>query len=671
MARCRGLGLYVALIAVGSAAPAAASVALVPDAVTATLDGAQVTLTARFTLRVQAPVFEAGFATIALPPTAVVTAGTVTARGGQVRPFALMPTEDGLKAFSGAARAPRGQAPVAVLLHGDPGGQGGVTVDVRTPRVETFTLDLVLVAPTCFYRDVRYLRVPAAWRGSAPEPARGPSTADAALAAACPAREPEFLPPPAADAAAHSFLAFGTTEVSNRRSGDRLGVQVGRLPLASGHVARVELALAGTMSEVPGDLATVIVVDGSRSLSDAERDAQRLVIESYLRLAPRSRVQVVTYARRARALLPAWSAAPLAIVPTARALAALVPANGSNVDAGLAEASAWLGRLQGTRRILLLTDERLADRVANLPASALRQLVPAGVRLHVVVLDRGASSLARDDDAKLGALAAATEGYSVRTGLADHATTIDATSLVRPISIDHLRVTGQGWSHVTVGPTIACGDTDELSLDEGHACQWWGEGDRFSTVVQVEGLVWGTRLSRVITPAPALGRELARELVTFDAPSTSGAGERTTQLRQEAEVFARAVDAHWSLVARWGGRGSDDDLLGSLQGGVVGGIISDTIGDPGPRRLSAGPPFELASQLRPLVAGCHTERDRVVVALELTLAEIVGVTVTLSTPPGTSAADAQVRRTCVEEAMWGANLVLDHQVDHQTQIVRW
>src|SRR5207248_10867476 len=120
---------------------------------------------------------------------------------------------------------------------------------------------------------------------------------------------------------------------------------------------------ARELTDVPRDLHTAFVVDGSRSLLDEERAAQAAIIASYLEHAPHTLVQLIAYSRAAHALLPAWQSSESVGARIAAELHVIVPRNGSNLDAGLAEAGAWLARTSGTRRVVVFTDERLADRL--------------------------------------------------------------------------------------------------------------------------------------------------------------------------------------------------------------------------------------------------------------------------------------------------------------------
>ena len=233
-------------------------------------------------------------------------------------------------------------------------------------------------------------------------------------------------------------------ELAERPAGDqRIDGIAGRLPLDDRHIAHVELDLSREISEVPQDLYTAIVIDASRSLDDNEVEAQRAIVELYLREAPNSHVQLIAYARRARALLPGWTNASQALPRVDRELRALAGRNGSNIDVALGEAARWLSSVDGTRRIVVFSDELLAQRLLDASPLALRRGLSDDTLVHVVALANGTGALSRADDAVLAPLALATFGIAVRGGLDDDGN-VDAKLLVRPIWLDHIKLHSAG-----------------------------------------------------------------------------------------------------------------------------------------------------------------------------------------------------------------------------------
>jgi hypothetical protein len=95
---------------------------------------------------------------------------------------------------------------------------------------------------------------------------------------------------------------------------------------------------------------------------------------------------------------------------------------------------------------------------------------------------------------------------SIRTGLPQ---AFDPTPLLRPIALDNIAIESPGWSTSVLGQLGNCGD----SLAEGGACTWWGTGDRIAGPIVIEGMVWGTKLSRVVTPDRAFAASVARDVL--------------------------------------------------------------------------------------------------------------------------------------------------------------
>ncbi len=619
-----------------------------PSVVHGTLAGPVATFTARFVIPVETATYTETLAQIDLPDHALVTGATVLRNGAPIS-LDLLGAEDASNRFGAlsADEAGPGEKSSAVLISGE---AGSVQVGIAAAHTGVWTIDLTVSAPTCFYRDMRYVSVPESWRKVADFSLRRPISESDGPPAAC---APE-------GSSNEAWISFPAGELTRRRSGERIGTFAGRVSLGDEHFVRLELDLAGELSDTPRDLATVILVDGSRSMSTDEREAQQQLVASYLRKAPDSRVQVISYARFARPLLPGWTTATQAAARVDRELRGLAPRNGSNFDVALAEAATWLDRVGGTRRIVLVTDERMAERLAATSPVTLRRMLPAGTLVHVVAVTANEQQPVRDEDAKLAPLAAATDGMAVRSGVVKHPGLVDATLLVRPISLDRIVVKAPGWTKITPGAQVACGDESDLLLAEGNACTWWGEGDVSSGPIVVEGLLWGKRTQRLLRADPTRGRDVARELSAF--------GSLDERLQTKANAMARAVNADWSLYAQWGGTAKYTVGFG-IGGSGIGGICGcDSIGTIGHGHGTGGyfPPTDLAHQLWPLLAACHVEDATIQVHLEMTLTEIVDLTATIYAPNGTSAAALRKQQTCVEDALWDAAPMLSHVEESQS-----
>lgn len=590
-------------------------------AVTGTLARETVTFDVRYRVEIEGPTTT--MRSVELPDRASVTGATIEA-GGERHVLELLPASRVAQRFATLTDAPAGRARGwGIRLHDDYDRRLGI--DLAVPRPATIAIRLAITTPTCFVRDWRYVSVPETWLAAAPATARVPEALGDEIEARCGDHE-------------GSWLRFPSRELAARPSGDRIGATASQLDLGDRHLAKLELALAGKLSDVPRDLATAIVVDASRSMSFDELEAQRELVASYLTRAG-GRVQVIAFARTARPLLPGWMDAPHAAPRIARALTGLALGNGSNVDVALREAAAWLGRVKGTRRIVLVTDERLAARLEKSIAT-LRTLVGPGVLVNTAVV--GGETLARDDEAVLAPLAKATRGITVRGGG-------DATMLARPIALDHVTIATPGWTE------LHSDRTGPFAFAEGSSSTWLGISTLPPQPITISGLLWNTPVTRVVRPDPARGLALARELAASSQLGDEG-------LQDRVELAALAVSSRWSLFATWGGSGGYADTTGSGYGyGLVCGC--DGGGGFGQGRGVGGmvePVEDLHPQLARAIASCRPEGE-ITVGLELTFAEIVDVTV---------AARSEPLRRCVEEAIWNTWLVIPRPAPRLSRTIR-
>ena len=622
-----------------------------PHWITARLDGITAKLVVRYHLATVGP---SGFNhfTLALPDNGVVTGAVVRGDGGAHR-LELSETDSGTAEFEAVLAKPAGPRRRWTVMVSDPLGPG-VTVDVAAPRSAVLTIDLEISAPTCFSHGVRYASVDPAWRASIDLAVRTVATA------------PGCGAPPNDDggpALARTWLAFATDDGTWRPAGEqRVAIRGERIDVDHGHFARVELDVANELGEVPADLHTVFVIDASRSMRESERAAQAKVIRSYIEHAPGTQIQIVAFARKAHALLPAWTRAGDAKLAM---LASLPEANGSNVDTGLVEAAAWLAQTTGTRRVVLFGDERLGKRVAALSTDALRGILPAHTLVHVVALDPVSpelghhhgqppvqtASIRRDDDIMFAELARDTEGLAARAMEIDDK--ISAANLVKPIALEHVSVHAAGWTDLRV-------DSDESActgdLARGRSCAWFGAADPVAVTptIAIDGLLWNHAVHRTLTPDSGQREVLARMLTGF-ATSLGDA-------EHDLQVAARAVNPAWVLYGAWGAEDGYDDqdfsnIYGSGCGCDDGGLNGGFGIGMAPQVHATGP--SLAVQLARATAGCHVDAH-VEVEVELTETEIVDVAVT---------APRAELRDCVTEAVWNTLLFVADPQPHATEHV--
>jgi hypothetical protein len=628
--------LAVTIVLVGSQA-AAEDYVEPPDPkplrVEARLDGDTARFAVRYIVRVEKAQNDVTD-NFRLPRRGLVTAATVS-EGGRTHELQLMSADKASAEFNALWEMKPGRARRwAVLLEGDQ-YRHNFAINTAAPRQASLVVDVQVSAPTCFHRDARFVFLPVEWAARLPAIKHANAKEAAALHGACGDEH-------SAEWVGMSWVKFPAKELAGRRSGaDRIGTRAGRALLGKTNVVKLEMNLAARVSDVPADLVTAILIDASRSTTTEEREAQREIVAAYLRAAPHGRVQIIEYARHARALLPSWISARHAGPRVDRALHAMQRKNGSNIAEGLREAGRWLDQTTGTRRIVLFTDENLTMRDEH--THALDDALPPDTLVHVVAL--GGVGLTRDDAAKLARIAKRTKGISVRGGdlFDDPAAKLDATMLARPITFDHVRVRTPGWQALSTDHPCPESDDDAVtSLAEGTQCTWWGKGDAVSSPFVVEGLLWNERVERVVRADLGRSLEVVREL--------SAMRILDDELQKLAERAARAVNTVWSLYTSWGGDDGYSDGyglgrggFGMTCGGCRGGLIGHGSGSGGMR-----PQPNLAAELERIVRTCKPEQV-VDVEVETTLEEIVDVEA--------KAVSADLR-TCVQEALWNAWLLV-------------
>jgi hypothetical protein len=498
-------------------------------------------------------------------------------------------------------------------------------------------LDLTLEAATCFHNNHRYVELPQTWWTKVPASQRKPVPDD--IDEACDANRGQDP---------GHWLGFPAPQLAKQRPGaSRLGVIAGRLPLRGKDILRVELDLASVLSEVPTDLHTAIVIDHSRSMSADDLEAQRAIVAGYLRAVPTSRVQVIGYARTAEALLATWMVASHAAPRLDRTIRSLPPRNGSNVDDALVQAAKWLAGVNGTKRIILFSDERLPQRI-EVTSETLHTLVASDTLVHVV-RPNAAIPLQRVDGLLVG-LAVATEGIEVFGGASESALP-DAMMLARPTEIAEIAIDAGDWEQFQLGK-LDCFAAQRLR--EGRTCSWWAQGEGTPGPITIRGKLWNKPFKRVVMADPTQARQLARTLSvsrTVDA-----------DIVDQVDKAALAINSAWSLVARWGGSGGYEDLGGF--GSIGMGRISTASRDVGIGRrppISAMQQLDLRDQLSPAIARCQP-RGRIELRVETTLEEIVGVSVAVS------ARDEKLY-ACITEAVWDTTLLIPNAPPHATSRV--
>ncbi|HTL35927.1 MAG TPA: vWA domain-containing protein [Kofleriaceae bacterium] len=595
-----------------------------PRRVTGHLAGTTIELTAQYEIATDS-FFQSGLQ-LSLPEGSIITQAVATA-GGKRHPFSLLDATEAQKAMDvfWSDNAPVGNHRWGIHITAS---ANTALIDIAPVNAAKIVLDLTVELPGCFYRDRRYGLVPKTWSAKF---AGAKTKDDDTLTAGCGSSNL---------VEDHEWVSFAAPVLAKRPLGDaRIGAFAGRLPLGHEDLARVEIDLASELTRVPPDLHTAIVIDHSRSLSGDEVETERAVVASYMEHVPaQTRVQVIAFARHVTPLLAAWMPAASARARIDREIRALAPRNGSNVDEAIAEAGRWLSSVKGTRRLIVIGDDRLNTRVESMTGAELKALLPENTLVHVVSVSMGTTGLQLIDRTELAGLADLTEGIAVGAGLdnsSDHPS-LDASMLVRPLGLDNLVIKGRGWNDM--GMTTC--PVEGTALAEGDSCVFWAKGSAIASAMTVEAFLWGHKVTRTLLPDTTSARHLAREL--------SGSDEFfDDDFRNRIDRAALAVNSAWSLVATWGGTAgrNEDGGFGFGRSGFGPGCcgdtgIRDTIG------FTTGmirPKLDLKAQIAPIVKKCGAKAS-LKIYLHTTLEEIDELRVTTSEP-------ATVQ-TCIEEGLW-------------------
>lgn len=436
-----------------------------------------------------------------------------------------------------------------------------------------------------------------------------------------------------------------------RSRAPRIEATLASVPFADERVLmHYDLALAPHVSTIPADARVVVVLDGSRSLTDEQRLAARATAHAYLEhfAAPRlhAKAEVLVFDREVKArhgrLVGAREAmADLDHLDTGGA-------NGSSVDAALARAHALLAAApEGPRRILLLTDTR--TRSALRPERMRTLAERSGAIVHVGVVDDGKTALARDDDHPWSSVATVTEGLvwyvATEPDASPELQRATFEELARPLRIDHLEV--------SVPPLDDPRIDVPLTLDEGQGLAAFAIVDRSIDHLRIEGQLWSAPVRETVFADAEQGRRWAALAFGSDL-----LGELSEPEMMSLALYGGAVSPVTSYLAiepgvRPSTEGLDEDEgmgmigFGSGGGGSGFGIDSGGVGVIGPDTRQA----QLEQSVREALDACGGRAAGVHVELESTLAEIVEVD-----RMKLSDASDDVLRACLEDGVWAIEL---------------
>jgi hypothetical protein len=311
-----------------------------------------------------------------------------------------------------------------------------------------------------------------------------------------------------------------------------LDVLYGVFPLSGDRfLVSIDVDAAARLRPLPEKASVVFVVDASLSFGPENLAAALELAKAYTAHLPDAFCEVVAFRRTATRLLGGFVPAPeLGGRLEALLTSSLEPANGSNLEAGLALASSLLAERTGPSRLVVITDTLVRRRFhEGLGHEALSDLPPHAV-LHVVELHHGGPGVStyRDDAHALAQLALQHGGIlvSVHGGSTRDDYVDAATQLVRPTRIDDLsiRFGGTGPDAIQVPPELPEGrGFDLMFISEGAPLQLLIEGriwaSPFRTTIEADP-VYSARF----VPALLFGTDLRYEPDADEIVSAAAAG---------------------------------------------------------------------------------------------------------------------------------------------------
>jgi hypothetical protein len=424
-------------------------------------------------------------------------------------------------------------------------------------------------------------------------------------------------------------------------------------------LAHWQLVLAPKISTIPSNAKIVLILDLSRSVGDAEIQAQRRVALAYLEhfedptLA--AEVALLGFDREVHELSQGFVSAT-----QARQLltdAPLHQRNGSDVGLALGRAADLLGDAskRDARRIVLLSDFETASRLR--PDMLASTVARSKAIMHLVDVTAAESpELYRDDSHDWSSLAAGSQGVLWYANAPtewddDEQRTLGHDvfeELARPVRIDQLALTVAG-----------------LPEDFGYCCSGYGgsldEGEGIDELVLVE--TPATQLSRLVVNGIVWNKPLHET-----AKPSVAAGDRWSALVFGSELVWELSEPEMMKLAMRGGAVSPVTSYLAIEPGVrpstegletweAGGLaLSGTGGGGSGSGIGIGassPSFDkqgwLEGELRDGWVRCGGRGSAGAVALETKTNEILEVALTQTN------ADAK-RQACMEQVVWSVEL---------------
>jgi len=405
------------------------------------------------------------------------------------------------------------------------------------------------------------------------------------------------------------------------------------------YMRRVDLYAAPKLSEVPKQADLVVLLDGSRSVSEGMRLGAAAAAQAYLSHFTDAEAQVLVFDRKVHAPLGGFASAEQARLD----LAALQiqTQNGSDVEAALLEADRLLaGRSAGRpRRIVLFTD---ALTHSKMTPERLRAALPSsGALLHIGVFSGFGASLVRFDEHPWQPVARASGGLVWQAAVdpdASEALRSAFEEWARPLRIDRLSVDTHTPVELKLPEALAEGEAvSELALDQ----------DGISSVT-LTGELWAEPVQRTVavsTPATQLWSALV-----FGSPLLD---ELTEEEMMPLALYGGAVSPDTSYLAIEPGVRPSTEGLEHVSGvgmGFGGSAPKVRMGGTKIGRL----PFDHQAWLKGKLAEAWRAcggRGSASVGFETTLAEVVLV----DEARGLAYRDLVADR-CLEQAVWDLDL---------------
>lgn len=396
------------------------------------------------------------------------------------------------------------------------------------------------------------------------------------------------------------------------------------------------IEVAPKLSEVPKDAYVAVLIDASRSVRAADRDAQLVAARAYLSHFPDAHVALLPFDRQVRPLHASFVTQKQAL--DALATTKLTPRNGSDFDLALADAVARLEQAPpaAARRILLLTD--LRTRSTLLPPKV-RALDLKKSLLHVSTVRDGDASLSRDDADGWSEVPRATGGLLWRASTGSNATANRAVfeEWARPLRIDRLAVTGVG-----IGDVLEVPD----SLAEGQGIDRLKISSYPTPAIEIRGELWSTKITTLLETNAS--EERLWSALVF--------GSDVREELTEKEMFALAVRGHAVspmtsfLAIEPGVRPSTEGLEDAMGFGSGSGRLGSHRKTKAVYMLAADT-FDYAKfwrdRLSPIAKKCGG--GALHARIETTVDEIVAIDVQPKAPN-------EALRTCVTSAAWELEL---------------